>query len=637
MALIDLQDISLAFGGAPLFNGISLQIEAGERVCLIGRNGEGKSTLMKLIAGEIDSDSGKIFRQQGLVIARLRQEVPSHISGSIYDVVAGGIGELLELLARHHAVINRLADGHDAELLDELAAVEQEMATADAWQAEQRIESVLSRLQLDAEQEFASLSGGMKRRVLLARALVNDPDLLLLDEPTNHLDLAAISWLEEFLLSCKCALLFVTHDRQLLKKIATRIIDLERGLVTSWPGDYATYLRRKEDMLAEEVVHNARFDKKLAQEEVWIRKGIKARRTRNEGRVRELLELRRSRQARREQLGKVRMDITAAGKSGKLVAALKKVSFRYEDRPVIEAFSTTLIRGDKIGIIGPNGAGKTTLLRLMLGDLDPDNGEIRLGTNLQPVYFDQQRAQLDPDKTVLENLGDGGDSIEINGRQRHIIGYLGDFLFTPDRVRSPVRILSGGERNRLLLAKLFAKPSNVLVLDEPTNDLDMETLELLEELLMEYKGTVLLVSHDRAFLNNVVTSTIVFEGEGRLQEYVGGYDDWLQQRPVVPEGKAVKQESEKEQTPTNSIPPRKLTFKEAKELEVLPAKIEEMEVEQQELYETMADQNLYQGDGAAVAQAKNRLEELEGLLAVAYHCWEELEACQEAYLSFKKQ
>jgi ATP-binding cassette subfamily F protein uup len=637
MALIDLQDISLAFGGAPLFDRISMQIEAGERVCLIGRNGEGKSTLMKLIAGEIDSDGGKIFRRQGLVIARLRQEVPAHISGSIYDVVAGGIGELLGLLARHHAVINRLADSHDAELLDELASVEQEMVTADAWQAEQRVESVLSRLRLDADQEFASLSGGMKRRVLLARALVNDPDLLLLDEPTNHLDLAAISWLEEFLLSCKCALLFVTHDRELLKKIATRIIDLERGRVTSWPGDYATYLRRKEEMLADEVNQNARFDKKLAQEEVWIRKGIKARRTRNEGRVRELLELRRSRQARREQLGKVRMDISTAAVSGKLVAVLKKVCFQYDNETVIDAFSTTVIRGDKIGIIGPNGAGKTTLLRLMLGDLAPDHGEIKLGTNLQAVYFDQQRAQLDPDKTVLENLGDGGDTIEIDGRQRHIIGYLGDFLFTPDRVRSPVRILSGGERNRLLLAKLFAKPSNVLVLDEPTNDLDMETLELLEELLMEYKGTVLLVSHDRAFLNNVVTSTIVFEGKGKLQEYAGGYDDWLQQRPVVAEEKAIKQEAVKEQTSPNSTAPRKLTFKEAKELEVLPARIEEMEVEQQKLYETMADQSFYQGDGAAVAQVKARLEELEGALAAAYRCWEELEACQEEYLSFKKQ
>lgn len=651
MALIDLQDISLAFGGAPLFDRISMQIEVGERVCLIGRNGEGKSTLMKVIAGEIDLDSGKIFRQQGLVIARLQQEVPVDISGSIYEVVAGGMGELLGLLARHHAIINRLADRHDDEVLAELAAVEQEMATADAWQAEQRVASVLSQLQLDADQEFSRLSGGMKRRVLLAQALVNDPDLLLLDEPTNHLDLAAIAWLEEFLLSCKCALLFVTHDRELLKKIATRIIDLERGRVTSWPGDYVTYLRRKEEMLADEVNQNARFDKKLAQEEVWIRKGIKARRTRNEGRVRELMELRRSRQARREQLGKVRMDISTAAASGKLVAVLKKVSFSYDqagmsclpnkscgdNQPVIDAFSTTIMRGDKIGIIGPNGVGKTTLLRLMLGDLVPDHGEIRLGTNLQPVYFDQQRGQLEPDKTVLENLGDGGDTIEIDGRQRHIIGYLGDFLFTPDRVRSPVRILSGGERNRLLLAKLFAKPSNVLVLDEPTNDLDMETLELLEELLMAYKGTVLLVSHDRAFINNVVTSTIVFEDGGRLQEYAGGYDDWLQQRPVVGKEKTIKPEAVKAQAVANSTVPRKLTFKEAKELEVLPARIEELEVEQQKLYDAMADQSFYQGDGAVVAQSKARLEELEGLLATAYSCWEELEACQEEYLSFKKQ
>jgi ATP-binding cassette subfamily F protein uup len=636
MALIDLQDISLAFGGAPLFDRITMQIEAGERVCLIGRNGEGKSTLMKLIAGEIEPDAGRIFRQQGMVIARLSQEVPGQLAGSIYEVVAGGIGELLGLLARHHAVLTRLAVDHGEEALAELAEVEQEMATADAWQAQQRIDGVLSRLQLDADQEFASLSGGMKRRVLLARALVREPDLLLLDEPTNHLDLAAIAWLEGFLLGCRCALLFVTHDRELLKKIATRIVDLERGRVTSWPGDYLTYLRRKEEMLAEEVSQNVRFDKKLAQEEVWVRKGIKARRTRNEGRVRELQELRRQRQTRREQLGKVRMDITAGGLSGKLVAVLDKVSFRYEDRPVIEDFSATVLRGDKIGIIGPNGAGKTTLLRLMLGDLAPDRGAIKLGTNLQPVYFDQQRAQLDPEKTVIDNLGDGSDTIEINGRQRHLIGYLGDFLFTPDRARSPVRILSGGERNRLLLAKLFAKPSNVLVLDEPTNDLDMETLELLEELLMEYKGTVLLVSHDRAFLNNVVTSTIVFEGGGRLQEYAGGYDDWLEQRPVVAPGKGGKKAAGKPRPQAAAPAPRKLAFKESRELEGLPKKIEELEAEQDRLYRDLADPVFCQVIDGGVSQAQVRLKELEGLLAALYLRWEELEACREQYQAFKK-
>ena len=636
MALIDLQEVSLAFGGEPLFDRISMQIDAGERVCLVGRNGEGKSTLMKLIAGEIKPDDGRVFRQQGLTVARLRQEVPGDLSGKVYDVVAGGIGELLSILARHHSVVSRMGEGGDAELLDELAVVEEEMAHAGAWQAQQRIEMALSRLGLDGDQEFSSLSGGMKRRVLLARALVSEPDLLLLDEPTNHLDLAAISWLEEFLLNCRCALLFVTHDRELLKKIATRIIDLERGRVTSWPGNYATYLRRKDEILAEEAGHNAKFDKKLAQEEIWIRKGIKARRTRNEGRVRELMDLRRQRQARREQLGKARMDIAESGLSGKLVAVLKNVGFGYEGQAIIDNFSTTVMRGDKVGIIGPNGVGKTTLLRLMLGDLSPDSGEIKLGTNLQPVYFDQQRAQLDPERTVIDNLGDGNDTIEIDGRRRHLIGYLGDFLFSPDRARSPVRILSGGERNRLLLAKLFAKPSNVLVLDEPTNDLDMETLELLEELLLAYQGTVLLVSHDRAFLNNVVTSTIVFEGNGKLQEYAGGYDDWLCQRSAEasPE-KPVKKEVVGKSRQATATTPRKLSFKEERELGELPETIEGLEVEQRTLYDNLADQSFYQGHGKAIAEAKTRLEELETILATAYSRWEELEARREEYQSFK--
>ncbi len=630
MALIDLQEVSLSFGGAPLFDGITMQIEAGERLCLVGRNGEGKSTLMKLIAGELEADGGQVFRQQGLTVARLRQEVPDHLTGSVYDVVAGGIGELLGLLARHHSVVSRMAESGNDALVEELAAVEEEMAHADAWQAQQRIDTVLSRLELDGDQEFPSLSGGMKRRVLLARALVSDPDLLLLDEPTNHLDLAAISWLEEFLLSCRCALLFVTHDRELLRKIATRIIDLDRGRVTSWPGNYETYLRRKDEVLAEEVVHNAKFDKKLAQEEVWIRKGVKARRTRNEGRVRELQELRRHRQERREQLGKAKMDITAAGISGKLVAVMKKVDFSFEEQKIIDNFSTTVLRGDKIGIIGPNGVGKTTLLRLMLGELGPDRGEIRLGSNLQPVYFDQQRAQLDPDRTVIDNLGDGSDTIEINGRQRHLIGYLGDFLFTPDRARSPVRILSGGERNRLLLAKLFSRPSNVLVLDEPTNDLDMETLDLLEELLLEYKGTVFLVSHDRAFLNDVVTSTIAFEGDGKLQEYVGGYDDWLVQRPgPAGSGKRVVKETAGERNQSSGPGLRKLSFKEKAELGKLPEKIEELETEQRELYEKLADHSFYQSEGAEVARARTRLEELEIALATTYSRWEVLEARKE--------
>jgi len=506
MALITLQNVSLSFGGLPVLDRINMQIEAGERVCLVGRNGEGKSSLMRLIAGEQPPDSGRIIKQQSIKIARLDQEVPTSLDGTVYGVVSGGAGEFMALLDRHHAISRRLAEGDSESLLADLAAVEHEMETAGVWQVRQQIETVISRLQLEADRNFSELSGGMKRRVMLARALVCDPDLLLLDEPTNHLDIESINWLEEFLLAAACTLLFVTHDRDLLRKLATRILDLERGSLSSWPGNYDTYLQRKEEMLSAESGQNARFDKKLAQEEAWVRQGIKARRTRNEGRVRALVEMRRQHQARRQQVDNVRMEITEAGLSGKLVAVLKDVSHSFGHRQVIRNFSCTVLRGDRIGIVGPNGAGKTTLLRLLLGELQPDAGRVRLGTNLQPVYFDQQRAQLEAEKSVIDNMGDGSDFVEINGSRRHIIGYLRDFLFTADRARSPVSILSGGERNRLLLAKLFARPSNVLVLDEPTNDLDIETLELLEDLLLEYSGTVLVVSHDRAFLNNVVTS-----------------------------------------------------------------------------------------------------------------------------------
>jgi ATP-binding cassette subfamily F protein uup len=635
MTLISLQEISLSFGGAPILEKIDLQIEPGERVCLVGRNGEGKSSLMKLISGEIEPDSGRIIRQQALRTARLSQEVPGDIVGSVYEVVGAGLGDQQSVLARHHKISEQLAGGSNERLLAELAAVDQEMANTGAWKVQQRIDSVLSRLQLDADQEFSDLSGGMKRRVLLGRTLVSDPELLLLDEPTNHLDIEAIIWLEEFLLASSQALLFVTHDRALLKKLATRIIDIERGRLTSWPGDYANYLRRKEEILDDEIARNSRFDKKLAQEEVWIRKGIKARRTRNEGRVRELEEMRRQRQSRREQLGRVKMEVSRGGASGKLVAVLKSVSFSFADQPVLKELSTTILRGDRIGIIGPNGVGKTTLLRLLIGDLLPDRGEVSLGTNLQPAYFDQQRMQLDPEKTVIENLGDGSDTVEINGRRRHLIGYLGDFLFTPDRARSPVRILSGGERNRLLLARLFAQPANILILDEPTNDLDAETLDLLEELLLEYKGTILLVSHDRDFLNKVVTSTLVFEGEGVVQEYAGGYDDWLVQRTGREEERSARNVADAGLGKSRSSGPRKLTFKETRELEGLPAEIGSMEEEQQQLYEAMADETFYQGDGGEVVKAKARLAELEKLLATTYGRWEELETVREEYLLSK--
>jgi len=629
MALISLQNVSLSFGGPPVLDRINMQIEAGERVCLVGRNGEGKSSLMRVIAGEQPQDSGRIIKQQGVRIARLDQEVPVFLAGSVYSVVSGGLGKFVALLKQHHDVSRRLAEDNSESLLAELAAVEHEMETAGVWQLRQQIETVLSRLQLHPDRDFTELSGGMKRRVLLARALACEPDLLLLDEPTNHLDIESITWLEEFLLGASCTLLFVTHDRDLLRKLATRILDLERGSISSWPGDYDTYLRRKEEMLAAENSQYARFDKKLAQEETWVRQGIKARRTRNEGRVRALVQMRRQYQARREQLGNVRMEITEAGLSGKLVAVLKDVSHGFGNNRVIKDLTTTVLRGDRIGIIGPNGAGKTTLLRLLLGELQPETGLVRLGTKLQPVYFDQQRAQLDAEKSVIDNLGDGSDFVEINGRRRHIIGYLRDFLFTPDRSRSPVSILSGGERNRLLLAKLFARPSNVLVLDEPTNDLDIETLELLEDLLLEYSGTVLVVSHDRAFLNNVVTSTLVFEGEGKVQEYAGGYDDWLLQGAAPQEKAAPFRKEPKERLKVKPAGPRKLTFKETRELEELPGRIESLEQEQKQLFEAMADGALYRDDGKAAARAGARLHELEQLLAEAYNRWEMLETVRE--------
>jgi ATP-binding cassette subfamily F protein uup len=625
MSLISLQNITLSFGGLPILQQINLQIEPRERVCLIGRNGEGKSSLMKLIAGDLKPDSGNIIRQQGLRVARLSQDVPLDLNGSVFEVVAGGLGELQKLLTQYHDISVRLSSGGGEKLLTEMETVQHQLETAGGWQAQQCVETAISRLQLNVDSNFSELSGGMKRRVLLARALVSDPDLLLLDEPTNHLDINAITWLEEFLLNTSISLLFVTHDRMLLRKLATRIIDLDRGCLTSWPGNYDTYLRRKAETLAAEASQQTRFDKKLAQEEIWIRQGIKARRTRNEGRVRALVEMRKECKARQEIVGRVRMQIQEAVPSGKLVAELKGVTFGYDDKIIIQNFSTTILRGDRVGIIGPNGSGKTTLLRLLLGDLKPQQGSVRLGTNLETAYFDQHRALLDENDTVINNVGEGNDMLTINGRQRHIIGYLQDFLFAPDRARSPVRILSGGERNRLLLAKLFTKPANILVIDEPTNDLDAETLELLEELLFDYKGTVLLVSHDRAFLDNVVTSTFVFEKEGKVQEYAGGYDDWLIQRPAeIAETKPTPEKKIKKKL--KPAGPRKLTFKETRELESLPQKLEAMETEQQEIYNSMADPSFYHQDSALISQAKARIEELEQSLAIAYERWEGLEA-----------
>jgi ATP-binding cassette subfamily F protein uup len=627
MPLITLRNIQLGFGGFPLLDRLNLSIERGERLCLLGRNGAGKSSLMKLIAGELPADDGERVVEKGARIVRLTQEVPQGISGSVFDVVANGLGKVGEHVREYHRLSLALANDHSPRLLEQFSRVQQELEAADGWQIEQRVETVISRLGLDADLEFSELSGGLKRRVLLAQALVLAPDLLLLDEPTNHLDIASIEWLEEFMLGYAGTLLFVTHDRMFLRRLATRIIELDRGALTDWPGDYDNFLRRKEERLHAEEQENQRFDKRLAQEEVWIRQGIKARRTRNEGRVRALKSMREERRQRREQVGKVKMALQGAEKSGKLVVEAEGVNYAWGDKPVIRDFSTTILRGDKIGIIGPNGSGKSTLLGLLLGKLQPNSGSIRFGTRLEVAYFDQLRAALDEGKSVRDNVGEGSDKVEINGQPKHIIGYLQDFLFTPDRANTPVRALSGGERNRLLLAKLFTKPCNVLVMDEPTNDLDAETLDLLEELLLDYQGTLLLVSHDRAFLNNVVSSTLVFEGDGRVNEYVGGYDDYLQQRrPPETAGRREDRPAPAAEVARPKPAPKKLSYKDQRELELLPKRIEQLDAELESVQTRMADPGFYLGDGDEIANAKQRMAEIEQELAAAYRRWEELEA-----------
>ena len=629
MTIVSLSDISVSFGGPPVLERIGMRIDAGERVCLVGRNGEGKSSLLKLIDGALLPDGGQIIRGEGIRTARLSQEVPERLDGTVFEVVSSGLGEVVDLLSRHQRITDRLGSGSDKALLGQLERVHHELDAAGGWQARQRVETVLSRLRLDADASFGELSGGTMRRALLGRALVSDPDLLLLDEPTNHLDFDAITWLEEFLVASRQALLFVTHDRMLIRRLATRILDLDRGRLTSWPGDYDTYLRRKGEALHDEAAVNARADRRQGQEEIWIRQGIKARRTRNEGRVRALEKMRRERAQRRERLGTARMELQDSAASGKLVAVARNLCFHYGREKVIEGFSATVRRADKVGLIGPNGSGKTTLLRLLLGDLQPLRGEVKRGVNLSVAYFDQHRGQIDDDASVGENVTGGGDFITVNGSRKHVVGYLRDFLFSPDRIRSPARVLSGGERNRLLLAKLFSRPANVLVLDEPTNDLDMETLDLLEELLFEFSGTVLLVSHDRAFLNNVVTSTFVFEGGGAVREYVGGYDDWLRQRPFAEPGDGRKRPEKKPRLRNRDDRPRKLTFKEKRELEGLPGEIETLEREQEELYAAVADPAFYQDAGKEVVRTTGRLAELEGLIEERLSRWEELETIRE--------
>jgi ATP-binding cassette subfamily F protein uup len=601
MALISLQEVSLGFGGPRLFEEINLQIEQGEWVGLLGRNGMGKSTLLKLVNGDIEPQSGSVARQQNLRVAYLPQEVPVDVTGKVFDIVASGLDTSVPIIHDEHH-----------------------------WQGQLQVEQVVSRMALDPEARFETLSAGMKRRVMLARGLAKNPDLLLLDEPTNHLDVASIDWLEGFLKRWGGTLLFVTHDRVFLQRLTTRIVELDRGRLFDWNCSYLTFLERKEAMLSAEAEANANFDKKLAQEEVWIRKGIEARRTRNEGRVRALKRLREQRKERRERPGKVKMQIQNEKRSGKIVIEVENINYAYSDKEIIRDFTTTIQRGDKVGIIGPNGSGKTTLLRLLLGELAPQSGTVEYGTNLEVAYFDQLRAQLDESKSVLDNVGQGRDNVTINGKPRNLIVYLEDFLFSKDRVNAPISALSGGERNRLLLARLFAQPANLLVLDEPTNDLDVETLEILEDMLLEYDGTLLMVSHDRAFLNNIVTSTLAVDGSGQALETVGGYDDWLRQNESAQAEEKPRVKSAVEEKP--EVVAKKPSYKEKREIESqkrelaeLPQRIENLEAEIHHLTAEMALPAFYQQDSAEIAREAERLKTLQDELAQAYQRWEELE------------
>jgi ATP-binding cassette subfamily F protein uup len=590
MALMGLREVRWGFGGPALLDGVSLQIERGERVCLLGRNGVGKSSLLRLLNRQIVPESGEVWCQQGVRVACLEQEVPAVCEGTIFQVVA-----------------QALDSGGDPQA------------------SRKAVESVLARTGLDPQQSFADLSAGMKRRTLFARALVQEPDLLLLDEPTNHLDIEAIVWMEQFILRHVKTVLFVTHDRAFLKRVATRIMELDRGQLYSYACDYDTYLERRAADLEAEAQQHKRFDKKLSQEEVWIRQGIKARRTRNEGRVRALQKLRATARERRAKIGQVRLQLQEAERTGKLVIQAKDLTHAFDGRPIVQDFSTTILRGEKVGLMGPNGVGKTTLIHLLLGKLVPDRGTVRHGTHVQVAYYDQLRAQLEEDKTVAQNVAPDNDYIVFNDQKRHVISHLQDFLFSPERCRTPVHVLSGGERNRLMLAKLFTQPANVLVLDEPTNDLDAETLELLEELLLDFGGTLLLVSHDRAFLNNVVTSTLVFEGQGRVVEYAGGYDDWLLQRPKPAAAEGAEEKKARPQRPA-APKPQRLSFNQARELDALPGTIEALEKEQAALHERMADPEYYKRGKLEIVADQQRLEEIATALGAAYERWEQLES-----------
>jgi len=632
MPLLRLDNVSLAYGPRPLLERVKLEVRRGERVCLVGRNGEGKSSLLRILGGEVVPDDGTVWIRPGTRIAHLAQDVAQDSREPVFDVVAGGLAEVGGLLSRYHHTAAELAHTHTAAGVQRLSDLQHELEARNGWELEQRVETVLARLDLDGTVGMETLSGGRRRRAMLARALVCEPDVLLLDEPTNHLDIEAITWLEEFLANYAGAVLFVSHDRAFLKRLATRIVELDRGQLSSWPGNYDDYLTRKADQLAVEAQHHALFDKKLSQEEAWIRQGVKARRTRNQGRVRALEALREQRRQRRERVGTANLRLEDAERSGQLVFEAEHVNFSYGGIMVIRDLTTRIMRGDRIGLIGPNGAGKSTLIKLLVGELEPDSGRLYRGTNLQVAYFDQQRAELDPAALVMDSVGAENQMVTINGRTRHVTGYLQDFLFPPDRLRSPVSTLSGGERNRLLLARLFTQPANLLVMDEPTNDLDVETLELLEEVLLEYQGTLLLVSHDRAFLDHAVTSTLVFEGGGRVGEYVGGYSDWLryQQNALGPMPEPSPRASTSAPAATPSAEKRgakskKLSFKTQRELNDLPKQIESLETEQAQLHATISEAAFYQQPGEAVTATLARLDKVTKELAACYDRWEALE------------
>ncbi|EGQ8058280.1 ABC transporter ATP-binding protein [Vibrio parahaemolyticus] len=637
MALLTIHNAQLAFGDHPLLDRAEFALQENERVCLVGRNGAGKSTLMKVLAGDILLDDGKIQITQDVVVSRLEQDPPRNQEGTVYEYVSGGLAEIGEQLKIYHDLLNLVAQDPSEKNINRLAKTQEQLDHSNAWRFDDRVKNVLSALKLSPDTLLRDLSGGWQRKAALARALVCDPDVLLLDEPTNHLDVTTIEWLENFLKDFKGSIIFISHDRAFIKSMATRIVDLDRGQLSSFPGDYDNYLLEKEEMLRVEDMQNAEFDKKLAQEEVWIRQGIKARRTRNEGRVRALKKLREERRDRREVQGKVNLNIDDASRSGKIVFEAENVSFAYDGKQIVDNFSFNIMRGDRIALIGPNGCGKSTVLKLLLGQLEAQSGRLHCGTKLEVAYFDQYREILDPEKTVIDNLADGKQEVMVGGRQRHALSYLQDFLFAPKRARTPVKALSGGEKNRLLLARILLKPNNLLILDEPTNDLDIETLELLEEMLANYQGTLLLVSHDREFVDNTVTTSWIFEGDGVIEEFVGGYHDAKQQRDQAlavrfSTEKPAKKEKVVEETPKTTQPKnnsKKLSYKLQRELEALPAKLEQLESDIETLQEQVNDPEFFAKPVEQTQPVLEQLAALEQELEIAFERWEELEAMQQ--------